>query len=186
VAPGDIERARRFVVEDLLKLPPETLEPCYVTDWERGAVLVSIEAETSSARITLAETAPPLAATLAEEADLADCAPLIPSEIAAELGDSVSERVTIAMVGDPAAFEPSDVTIEGALVTVVLTFRNDSDSEQTLTFADPLDSTTGPVAPGDIRLIVVRELQAGEYPFFSETDPDGLRGTIRIESPTFE
>ncbi len=171
--PADVERARRFVVEDLLVDPPEILEPCYTTDWERGALVATIDEETTTARLRL---------TSEEEA--VDCAPLIPAEVAAKLGDPSTERLTIGMGGDPIAFDPSEVTLEGALVTLVLTFRNDSTAEQTLTFESPLESDTGLVAPGDVKLIVVRQLQPGEYPFHSETAPDDFRGVIRIEEPS--
>jgi len=171
--PADVERARRFVVEDLLQDPPEILEPCYATDWERGALVATIDEETTTARLLLTS-----------EDETADCVPLIPAEVAALLGDPSTERLSIGMGGDPIAFDPSEVTLEGALVTLVLTFRNDSTIEQTLTFEAPLESDTGLVAPGDVKLIVVRQLQPGEYAFHSETAPDDLRGTIGIEAPS--
>jgi hypothetical protein len=71
-------------------------------------------------------------------------------------------------------------------VTVVLTFRNESDVEQSLTFAEPLESSTGPVDAGATRLIVVRQLEPGTYPFFSDADPDVLRGSLEIEAPLEE
>jgi hypothetical protein len=180
--PSDVDRARRFVVEDLLQAPPETLESCYVSDWERGAALVTVDAETTTARLHLAEDARAIEAFAASVPDDAECAELIPSEVAAELGDPSSERVSIAMRA-AGSFDPAEVELTGALVTVVLTFTNESAVEQTLTFEAPLEASTGPVEPAGTRLIVVRQLQPGEYPFFSEADPDGLRGTLRIEEP---
>jgi Cupredoxin-like domain len=181
--PRDTDRARRFIVDDLLEAPPETLEPCYVTDWERGVVLVTVDTETTTAH---ARVAPDLDALGAvdpiDSADPADCAPLVPSEIAALLGDPSSERVTIVMDGQ-GAFEPAEVTLTGALVTVVLTFRNGSTVEQSLTFEAPLDASTGPVEPGGTRLIVVRQLQPDRYRFFSDSAPDEVRGTLIILAP---
>ncbi len=55
LALADVDRARRFIVEDLLEDPPETLEPCYTTDWARGAVLISVDTETTTARLSIAE-----------------------------------------------------------------------------------------------------------------------------------
>lgn len=177
----DVEQMRRFVVDDLLEAPPELLESCYLADWDRGAALVSVDREAGSARLRLAEAA---AGVDLEGEDSSECAPLIPEEVAAALGDPSSERLTIALSGDPADFEPNDVTLQGALVTVVLTFRNDSSVEQSLTFDEPLSSTTGTVAPGEIKLIVVRRLEPGTYPFSNGGDPDSVRGTLRIEAPT--
>lgn len=190
--PADVEQARRFVVDDLLTEPPELLEPCYLTDWERGAVLATVDGETGAARVRVASSTDAAEAdaggteAIRSEAglDVADCAPLIPAEVTAELGDPRTERLTIAITAaEPGGFEPAEVTLEGALVTLVLTFRNDSTIEQALTFEAPLEASTGPVAPGEVRLIVVRQLAPGEYPFFSETDPDALRGVIRVEAP---
>jgi hypothetical protein len=179
--PTDVEGVRRFVVEDLLQTPPETLEGCYATDWDRGAALITVDSETTIARLMVAETVDDL-----DTAELLDCASLIPSEVAAALGDPSSERVSITLGGDPLAFDPPDVELEGALVTVVLTFRNESDVEQSLTFAEPLESSTGPVDAGATRLIVVRQLEPGTYPFVSDADPDVLRGSLEIEAPLEE
>lgn len=182
--PSDVEGSRRFILEDLLVDAPALLEPCYVTDWDRGALFVSVDPEVNVASLQLAPSVSALDPP--EDVDPADCAALLPSEVAdelAKLGDPSTERLTIAMSGDPAVFEPADVLLEGALVTLVLTFRNDSSAEQTLTFEAPLASTTGPVAPGDVKLIVVRQLEPGEYAFYSESDAEGLRGVVRIEPP---
>jgi hypothetical protein len=189
--PTDVEQARRFVVEDLLTHPPELLEPCYASTWDRGVALATIDRETAAAELRLASSSEAVETTTGQSG-LADdeCAPLIPAEVAAELGDPRTERLTIAMTAaaatseEPAGFEPAEVTLEGALVTLVLTFRNDSAAEQTLTFQAPLAASTGPVAPGEVRLIVVRQLAPGTYPFFSETDPVALRGSVRIEAPS--
>lgn len=176
---GDIDRARRFVVDDLLEAAPETLESCYVTDWDRGVARVTVDVEATTARIELAEFSGALEA-LAD----AECAPLIPEEVAAQLGDPSTERLTIEISGDPPAFEPSDISVEGALVTLVLTVRNDSDTERSVTFEAPLDASTGPIEPGGVKLIVVRQLEPGEYAFFGGTGTDGPRGTLRVEPPT--
>lgn len=190
--PNDVEQARRFVVDDLLTEPPELLEPCYASAWDRGFVLATVDDETAAARVFMASSSEAAEADVVgsdvaiseADFDLAECAPLIPSEVVAELEDPSTERLTIAMTGDEVGgFEPAEVTLQGALVTLVLTFRNDSAVEQSLTFAAPLEASTGPVASGEVRLIVVRQLQPGDYPFFSDTDPDGATGSIRIETP---
>jgi hypothetical protein len=180
--PGDVDQARRFILEDLLVDPPAILEPCYVSDWKRGALFVSVDLEANAARLQLAPS--DAALEMPEDVEVEDCAALLPSEVAdelAKLGEPSTERLSIGMSGDPAAFEPTDVALQGALVTLVLTFRNDTAAEQTLTFEQPLRSSTGPVAPGDLKLIVVRQLEPGEYPFYSESSAEGLRGVVRIE-----
>ena len=68
-------------------------------------------------------------------------------------------------------------------MTLVLTFRNDSATEQSLTFAAPLESDTGPVPPGEVKLIVVRQLTPGDYPFFSRSDPEAMTGVVRVTKP---
>lgn len=201
LVPTDVERARRFVVDDLLTEPPELLERCYASDWDRGFALATIDEEGAVARLRVASSAQAARTTSTEgvgpeameagavelpaDLDLADCEALMPAEVIAELGDPSTERFTIAMTSAATpAFEPAQLTFEGVLVTLVLTFRNDSAVEQTLTFEAPLQATTGPVEPGGVRLIVVRQLPPGDYPFFSESDPDGLEGLIRIEAPS--
>jgi len=177
--PADIESARRFVVDDLLTEPTELLEPCYVSDWDRGAALVTVDAESGDARLYVSSEDG--AQDVASDIDLEACVPLVPAEVVALAEDPSTERLTVSMApGEPPAFDPAEVTIEGALVTLVLTFRNDSASEQTLTFEAPLEATTGPVAPGEVKLIVVRRLPPGEYPFYGEPDRDAPRGLIRI------
>ena len=54
--PVDVDQARRFVVDDLLEMPPETLEACYLSDWRVGAALVTVDTETTTARLQLASS----------------------------------------------------------------------------------------------------------------------------------
>jgi hypothetical protein len=188
IDPGDAERVRRFIVEDLLTEPPESLEACYATDWYRGYVLATIDSETGAARVQVSSSAGSLGPEVRDPSlDLADCALLVPAEVATRLGGPSTERLTISIAGsEPFGFDPVATTLQGALVTLVLTFRNDTPVEQTLTFEPPLEATTGPVAAGDVRLIVVRQLPPGDYPFHSETDPETSTGVIHIEAPTDE
>jgi hypothetical protein len=182
---ADAERLRRFVLDDLLGEPPDLLEPCYVTDWPRGAVLVALAGEDPLARLGIASARESLRPEA--ELDLAACAPLVPSQVAAQLGDPSTVRLTITLRDDgTVGFDPAVVDVEGALVTLVLTFRNESAVPGSLTFEAPLTSTTGSVDPGEVRLIVVRQLPPGEYAFRSETDPERLRGVVRIRAPVLE
>jgi hypothetical protein len=181
--PADSERTRRFILDDLLVAPPELLESCYLTDWKRGVAVVTVDSEIQTARIQVAESQGALEAA---DLDGAACMPLMPTEVAARLGDPSTERLTIGLGGDAAGFDPAEVTVEGALVTLVLTFRNDSAAEQTLTFESPPGTSTGPVAPGGMKLIVVRQLEPGDYPFFSESNPVELRGSVSVATPTDE
>jgi hypothetical protein len=91
--------------------------------------------------------------------------------------------VTLTITSD-GSIAPSETTVEGGLVTLVLTFRNDSDEEQSLTFAPPLEADTGPVAPGESVLIVIRRLVPGDYAYSSSADPDTMLGVIRVIEPT--
>jgi len=177
--PADVESARRFIVDDLLAEPPELLESCYVSDWDRGAALVAVDTESADARLYLGSEAGAHGAGVDIHPEA--CVPLVPAEVVALAEDPSTERLTVRIApGESAVFEPAEVTIEGALVTLVLTFRNDSTSEQALTFDQPLDATTGSVAPGGVKLIVVRQLPPGEYPFHGESEADAPRGLIRI------
>lgn len=176
VDPADTERTRRFLVEELLASTPQVLEPCYAADWDRGAILALVDTEAAIAQVRVAP-----------EIDVPDdCEPLLPAEVVANLGEPSTERLTISMRADGSAFEPVETTVEGALVTLVLTFRNDSTIEQSLTFDPPVESATGPVAAGELKLIVVRRLEPGEYTFYSETDVEGLRGHVVVEAPTLD
>lgn len=182
---ADVERTRQFIVTDLLTEAPETLEPCYLTERPMGVILVAVDAESGLASIDLARTVD----ALGLEADLEPetCAPIGPSTAGPALGVASLERLTISVsTAEPAAFDPPEVTLEGGPVTLVLSFRNDSSSEQSLTFEAPLEANTGPVAPGELKLIVVRRLELGEYPFYSQSDPEGLTGIVRIVEPTLE
>jgi hypothetical protein len=177
--PAGVERVRRFVVVDLLTEPPESLEPCYHEEGVGGAILVRVEAETGIATLDVAPNLGAIASS--DELDVADCAFIRPSTAGPVPGEPSSERVTVNMTaGEPPTFEPAELTVEGELVTLILTFANESMSEQSLTFDAPLEASTGPVAPGDRKLIVIRQLESGSYRFSSDTDPSGLVGTINI------
>ena len=80
-------------------------------------------------------------------------------------------------------FDPIETVVEGSLVTLVVTFRNETSDDQSLTFETVTGSSTDLVAPGEARLIVVLRLPAGEYAIYSETDPEAIRGVIRIVEP---
>ena len=80
-------------------------------------------------------------------------------------------------------FDPIETVVEGSSVTLVLTFRNETSDDQSLTFETVAGSGTGTVAPGEVKLIVVRRLPPGEYAILSEADPAVIRGTIRIVEP---
>ena len=77
-------------------------------------------------------------------------------------------------------FDPIETVVEGSLVTLVLSFRNETSVDQSLTFETVTGSRTDLVAPGEAKLIVVRRLPPGEYAIYSETDPEAMRGFIRI------
>ena len=70
-------------------------------------------------------------------------------------------------------FDPIETVVEGSLVTLVLTFRNETSDDQSLTFETVTGSGTDIVAPG-------------EYAIYSETDPEAIRGIIRIVEPATE
>lgn len=80
-------------------------------------------------------------------------------------------------------FDPIETVVEGSLVTLVLSFRNETSDEQSLTFETVTGKGTDTVAPGEAKLIVVRRLPPGEYAIYSETDPEAIRGSIRIVEP---
>ena len=180
----DIAQARRFIIDDLLEASPALLESCYISDWDTGALLVDIDAETALAELRLAPNAARLRSASDGSSDLAGCAPLIPAEVVAILGDPVSERVTLTITGLPAMLEPAEITATGPVVTLILTVANDTGTEQTITFDPPLDVTTGPVEPGGLKLIVIRELEPGVYPFSSDSAMGSIEGSVRIEPPT--
>ena len=176
------ERARRFIVTDLLTEPPEMLQACYAEDGPAGAIVITSDTELGRARVRF--TTAPDALLSGLDIDAGSCARIAPSVEGVALGDPTSERISIGISGGPpASFEPAETTLEGTLVTVVLTFRNDADTEQSLTFEPPLESDTGPVAPGDMKLIVVRQLEPGSYSFFSVADPDNTVGVLHIVEP---
>ena len=83
-------------------------------------------------------------------------------------------------------FDPIETVVEGSLVTLVLTFRNETSDDQSLTFETVTRSGTDIVAPGEVKLIVVLRLPPGEYAIYSETDPEAIRGIIRIVEPATE
>ena len=175
----EAERARQFVVADLLTEPPESLEACYLSDRPTGVLLITVDTETGLAELDVARELSAIDPVGELEAE--NCVPIRPSTVGPPLGEASSERITIGMTaGAQVAFDPAETSLEGDLVTLVLTFRNDSAVEQTLTFEAPLESDTGPVAPGELKLVVIRQLEPGEYGFFSRSDPDGITGRIRI------
>lgn len=182
---ADVERTRRFLVDDLLTEPPEVLDSCYARIDESGAILVLIETTTGLATLRLGPNARAL--ELDEDLETSDCAPIVPSVDGPPPGTPTSERLTIGTSSSGAtAFEPAEPELEGDLVTVVLTFRNDSEAVQSLTFEAPLEADTGPVEPGELKLIVVRQLEPGDHAFYSVGDPEGMRGVLHVSAPADE
>jgi hypothetical protein len=184
LAPARADRMRRFVVDDLLVKAPLALEPCYASIAEEGAVLIAIDQETGAATIELASS--PSRLDIDAEFDLDACAPIAPSTDGPAPGEPTSERITIVAAGEPAMFDPIETVVEGSLVTLVLTFRNETSDDQSLTFETATRSGTDIVAPGEVKLIVVLRLPPGEYAIYSETDPEAIRGIIRIVEPATE
>jgi hypothetical protein len=160
------------------------LEPCYASIADEGAVLIAIDQETGAATIELASS--PSRLDIDAEFDLDACAPIAPSTDGPAPGEPRSERITIVAAGEPAMFDPIETVVEGSLVTLVLTFRNETSDEQSLTFETDTGSSTDIVAPGEVKLIVVLRLPPGEYAIYSETDPEAIRGIIRIVEPATE
>ena len=181
VAPARADRMRRFVVDDLLATAPLALEPCYASITGDGAVLIAIDRETGATTIELASSASRL--DIDAELDLDACAPIAPASDGPAPGEPTAERITIVAAGEPAMFDPIETVVEGSLVTLVLTFRNETSDDQSLTFETATGSSTGLVAPGEGKLIVVRRLPPGEYAISSETDPQAMRGLVRIVEP---
>lgn len=166
-----------FVSQDLLTSAPEQLEACVVASLASGVTVIRVDAETGLASLLIAQAADARDA----EADLEGCLPLRPRFAGPPPGTLVSERLSVEATG--AAFEPAEPTVEGSLVTVVLTFRNGASVDHTLTFDDPLGADSGLVGPGEERLLVLRRLEPGDYPFFSATDPAAMRGVLRVVVP---
>ena len=181
VAPARADRLRRFAVDDLLVTAPLALEPCYASVAGDGAVLIAVDQETGAATIHLASA--PSRLDVDAELDLDACAPIAPSSEGPEPGEPTSERITIVAAGEPAMFDPVETVVEGSLVTLVLSFRNQTSDVQSLTFETGAESSTDLVAPGEAKLIVVRRLPPGEYAIYSEADPEAIRGIIRIVEP---
>ncbi len=181
LAPARSDRLRRFVVDDLLVTAPLALEPCYASIAEDGAVLIAIDQETGAATIDLASS--PGRLDIDAEFDLDACAPIAPSSEGPAPGEPTLERITIVAAGEPAMFDPIETVVEGSAVTLVLSFRNETSDDQSLTFETVTRSSTDLVAPGEAKLIVVRRLPPGEYVIYSETDPEAIRGIIRIVEP---
>lgn len=190
LAPDRTDRLRRFVVDDLLVTAPLDLGPCYADVAEDGTVLITIDEETGGSTIDLASA--PDRLDIDAELDLDACAPIAPTEPTEQTsdgpspGDATSERITIVASGAPPMFDPIETVIEGSLVTLVLTFRNDTSDDQSLTFDMDGGSSTGLVGPGEVKLIVVPRLSNGEYGIFSERDPEAIRGVISIVEPAPE
>lgn len=188
----DAARLRRFVIDELLTEPPEVLEPCYVRASEKGATIVVVESESGVATVRIGPDLDALElddidASFEADFDPGTCAPIAASADERALGEPSSVRLTVGTTsGAEPAFEPPETALDGSLVTVVLTFRNDSTAVQSLTFEAPLEADTGPVAPGELKLIVVRQLEPGVYAFFSSSDPARMRGLLRISLPADE
>jgi hypothetical protein len=182
--PARTDRMRRFVVDDLLVTAPLALEPCYASIAEDGAVVIAIDQETGATTIDLASS--PSRLDIDAELDLDACAPIAPSSDGPTAGEPTLERITIAVAGEPAMFDPVETVVEGSAVTLILTFRNETSDDQSLTFETVTGSGTDIVAPGEVKLIVVRRLPPGEYAIYSQTDPEAIRGTLRIVEPATE
>ncbi|MGD8487003.1 MAG: hypothetical protein PVH07_10230, partial [Chloroflexota bacterium] len=63
---------------------------------------------------------------------------------------------------------------------------NETSDDQSLTFETVTGSGTDIIAPGEVKLIVIRRLPPGEYAIYSETDPEVIRGIVRIVEPATE
>ena len=181
LAPARADRIRRFAVDDLLVTAPLALDSCYASLAEDGAVLIAIDQEIGAATIELASS--PSRLDVDAEFDLDVCAPIAPSSDGPTPGEPTSQRITVVAAGEPAMFDPLETVVEGSLVTLVLSFRNETSDDQSLTFETVTGSSTDLVAPSEAKLIVVRRLPPGEYVIYSETDPEAIRGTIRIVEP---
>ena len=184
LTPARVDRMRRFVVDDLLVTAPLALEACYASSAQDGTVLIAVDQETGGATVQLASS--PSHLETDAELDLDACAPIAPSSDGQAPGEPTSERITIVAAGEPAMFDPIETVVEGSLVTLVLSFRNETSDDQSLTFETAAGSSTDLVAPGKAKLIVVRRLPPGEYAIYSETDPEAIRGLIRIVEPATE
>lgn len=181
LSPAQADRVRRFVVDDLLVTAPGALQPCYASITEDGAVLIVIDQETGAATVELASS--PSRLDVDADVDLDACAPIAPSSDGPALGEPTLERITIVAAGAPAMLDPVETVVEGSAVTLILTFRNETTEDQSLTFETVAGSGTDIIAPGEETLIVVRRLPPGEYPISSEADPEAIRGVIRIVEP---
>ena len=184
LTPSRVDRMRRFMVGDLLEKAPLALEPCYASIAEDGAVLIAIDQQTGATTIQLASSASRL--DLDAELELDACAPITPSIDGPAPGEPTLERITIVAAGEPAMFDPIETVVEGSAVTLILTFRNETSVDQSVTFGTVASPGTDIVAPGEEKLIVIRRLPPGEYAFYSETDPQAIRGIIRIVEPATE
>lgn len=179
--PGRVLRTTfRFLTEELLVEAPILLEGCYASATDDGVVVIRLDTETGEADVLLAASTE----AYPDGEDIDDCGPISTVPEILDPGTSRSERLTITATRD-GTLEPADTTLEGALVTVVLTFRNDSAEERSLSFAPALEAEVGPVAPGASTLIVLRRLEPGEYPFSSLPDA-GSSGVIRVVLPAEE
>jgi hypothetical protein len=189
--PGaEATRLFTFVGTDLLTLSPEQLEACAVARLPSGLAVIRVDQATGLASLLIAQAADARDA----EADLDGCVPLRPRTLGPAPGSLITERLTVVAT-DPdtlepdagpaleTGFDPAEPTVEGSLVTVVLLFRNDASVEHTLTFDGAVSADSGPVGPGEERLLVLRRLEPGDYPFFSATEPDAMRGVLRIVPP---
>lgn len=179
--PGErVRTAFRFLADELLVEAPILQEPCYASADDRGAIVIRLDPETGSASVLLAAT--PEAHPDGE--DIEDCARIALTDPDREPGTARSERLTIAIADD--GLDPSEVVLEGALVTLILTVRNDSATERSLAFAPPLEAATGPIPPGGSTLIVIRRLEPGDYPLADPAAPDDVAGVVRVVLPEAE
>lgn len=167
-----VTRAFRFVVDDLLVEVPVLQAECYASESSAGVIVIRVDTETGEATLLLAESA----VAHPDGEGIEECSAISARVQEEEAGRSRSERLTIAAV-EGGGFDPVDASVEGLLVTVVLTVRNDDAIERSLTFAPPLDVTTGPIAPGASTLIILRRLEVGEY-IFGDTDAPGLLSVV--------
>jgi hypothetical protein len=175
----DASAIRAFISDQLLGRAPESLASCALRAFPGGILLVRLDQEQGTADLLLA-TDP---GVRDPEAGTADCAPILAPD-APEPGEVVSVRLAVGTApGEAGAFEPAELEVEGGLVTIVLTFTNDSRVDQSLTFRAPLTADTGRVAPGATKLIVLRRLEPGEYAFYSISGPETMTGRLRVAAP---
>ncbi len=174
-----IDRAFRFIVDDLLVEVPVLQASCYATRTQGGDIVIRLDTETGAASVLLADSASGHPDAISDD----ECGPIGPrtAEREAEASSSAarSERLTVTATGG-GGFEPAEATFDGPRVTLVLTFVNEDDVARSMTFDAPLEAATGSIEPGGSTLIIVSRLEVGDHAF---GDAAG-EGIVRIVEPS--